>query len=44
MIKKEDWETKPFPNDREDLGYQHSFLGSDAEKLIAGHRPTIMDG
>ena len=43
MIKKEDWKTQPFPNDTEDLGYQHSFLGSDAEKLIAGHRPRGME-
>jgi hypothetical protein len=43
MIRKEDWKTGPSPNDREDLGYQNSFLGSDAEKLIAGHRPTVME-
>jgi|TARA_B110000902_G_scaffold242334_1_gene293577 hypothetical protein len=43
MITKEDWKTQPFPNDIEKLGYQNSFLGSDAEKLIAGHMPQVME-
>lgn len=43
MIKKEDWKTEPIPDAREDLGYQNFFWDSDAEKLLAGYKPTDME-
>ena len=43
MIKKKDWKTIPIPEKRKELGYQKFFWDSDAEKIMAGHKPASMD-
>ena len=42
-IRKTDWKTKPLPKEIEALGYEGFFYDSDAERIIAGHKPEDMD-
>jgi len=43
VIRKSDWKTQPIPEARRDLEYSNFFWDSDAEKIMAGHKPSDMD-